>query len=463
MPDMFTKHYAHLPLIALCFCCFLVIIDATIVNVALPIIARDLKGSIVDLQWIIAGYTLTFACLLLSSGTLGDKIGAKLTVLLGLSLFLSSSLSCALAYNFILLTGSRLVQGVGAAMLLPNAVGLIHLSYENSHDRAKAFGIWSGVGGLAAATGPVLGAILTSGFGWRSIFFINIPIGILGFFFIFHHVFPKKDTQYKKFQFDLKGLFFSTLSMASLALALIEANRLGFTSLLVLGCFVMSSITFILFLRVEQKTKYPMLPLSFFTIKNFSISICIGMILYVGISGELFILPLYFERIRGYSVLETGFALMPTTGIAALISYLSGKLSSRAGFKQPMLLGLFVGLLGFLGLLMIKQDGPIYWALLLPLLAVGFGISFTLPATTIAAIFSIPEHRVASASGALSTTRQIGSLLGVAIFGTIVSDLPFIQGLHLTLFIISFIFLLGILLVLIGIKNELYKEFSIKT
>lgn len=433
--------YKHLPLIALCFGFFMVIIDATIINVALPVVAKDLHGNIADLQWIVAGYALTFACFLLTAGSLGDDMGYKNTFIMGLIIFILTSLGCAVSNNFLILTLFRLLQGVGAAMLVPTSLALIHGIYEDPIARAKAIGIWGGVGGIAAACGPILGALLATWFGWRAIFLINVPVGCIGLWLTFCYVAspqPKPSTH-----MDILGQLCAIISIATLAFGLIEAGRLGWDSLLVIISLMIFMFTSLLFIYVEKRAAEPMLPLTFFKTKMFSTAIVIGVILNISFYGELFLLPLYFQHIRGYSVLETGFALLPMTGVVAVSSYFSGKVASKSGTHLPMIVGLSIGAMGFFSLLMLQSQSPTYLAIILPLVAVGFGISFTMPAATIAAVTSVAKERAGLASGALNASRQVGSLLGVAIFGTIVGTQSFIQGLHVTLIIAALAFLLG--------------------
>lgn len=452
--DSIHQKKSHLPLLALCFGFFMVIIDATIINVALPVIAQDLKGNLSDLQWIVAGYALTFACLLLTAGSLGDHIGTKQTFMAGLCLFVITSFGCGMANNFAVLILFRLLQGIGAALLVPTSLALIHASYEHPRDRAKAIGVWGGVGGIAAASGPIFGAVLATWFGWRAVFLINIPVGLLGVWLTMRYVVTIPPKKHDISHFDWGGQICSILSIASLAFGLIEAGRLGWGSTIVLVSFLVFILTFSVFLFIERRIASPMFPLHFFKINTFSVAIVVGMILNISFYGELFLLPLYLQEIRSYSILETGFALLPMTGVVAISSYFSGKVASHTGTKLPMIIGLLIGALGFLSLLLLKAQGPSYWILVLPLMALGFGIAFTMPAATIAAVSAVPENRAGLASGALNASRQIGSLLGVAIFGSIVSNMPFVAGMHVTLILASLAFLVGCIMTFILINSK---------
>ena len=219
------KQNSLIPLIALCVGFFMVILDVTIINVALPSMAKNLDGGISWLQWVVDGYTLTFACLLLSAGSLGDRWGAKSSYLFGLMIFILMSAACGMANNFLWLTLFRLLQGVSAALLVPTSIALINAAYKDKTARARAIGVWASIGGIAAASGPVLGALLTAGFGWRSVFFVNVPVGILGLLLTVYYV---KDTiRGHQEKFDFLGQIIGILSIASLAFSLIEAGRVG--------------------------------------------------------------------------------------------------------------------------------------------------------------------------------------------------------------------------------------------
>lgn len=442
-----------MPLIALCLGFFMVMIDVTVVNVTLPSLAQDLQSGVLGLQWVVDGYTLTFACLLLFSGNLGDRVGAKAVFNCGLILFVLTSFGCAIASYLWLLIIFRFFQGIAAALVVPTSLALIKHSYITKAEQAKAIGTWGGIGGIAAATGPILGAILTTWIGWRAIFFINIPIGILGIWLTIKYVPDLIGTN--KNNFDYPGQIFGIISIAALAFGLIEAGRSGWFSDIVIGSFFIFFLTAIFFIMIEARTLVPVIPLNFFGCRTFSSAIIVGMLLNIGFYGELFILPLYFQEVRGYSVLISGLAVLPQPGLAAVASYLGGRLTSYIGAKIPMIIGLFIGAIGFLTMLIAKEHTPIYFSLILPLSAIGFGTAFTMPAATIAAIHAAPVDCTGVASGAFNTSRQIGSLIGVAMFGTIINTASsFIAGMHTTLVIAGIAFLCGCFITFIGIDQK---------
>ncbi len=443
-----------LALIAVCLGFFMVITDVMIVNIALPNLAKDLHGSMTNLQWVVDGYTLTFACLLLSAGNLGDRIGAKKLFLWGLMIFVGTSIGCGLATNFLFLTTFRFLQGIGASLLVPTSLALINSAYENKEERAKAIGIWGGIGGIAAAAAPVLGAVLTSLFSWRAVFFVNIPIGLFSFLLTLKYV-PTPTLKENKSGFDLSGQLMGIISIAALAFSLIEAGRYGWFSEIVIIGFGIFVVTFIAFLRIEHRSTAPMFPLSLFRSSTFSASIAVGMIINMGAYGIFFVMPLYFQQLRGYSVLMTGLALLPTLGVTAIGSYLGGKITSVIGPRLPMLIGLIIGMSGFFCLLIVGEHTPPYWVLVLPLLAIGFGPSLTMPAATIATINATPEDRAGLGAGAFNASRQVGSLIGVAIFGTVITTTShFILGMHVNLLIAGTAFLGACILTVVYVSGK---------
>lgn len=439
-------------LFALCLGFFMIIIDVMIVNVALPNIATNLSSSLSGLQWVVDGYTLTFTCLLLSTGTLSDKLGAKAGFITGLLLFVVTSIGCGLAPSILILTIFRLLQGVAAALIVPTSIALINASYADSKARAKAIGIWATVGGIGAAAGPILGALLTAGFGWRSVFFINIPVGLLAVYLTFKYV--SSPTSKKQAGFDLTGQIMAIISIASLAIGLIEAGKTGWLSRDVIIAFSLFLISFPIFLLIEYFSKSPMLPLQFFKSKMFSSTMFVGTVLNIGFYGILFILPLYFHQVRGYSVLMSGLALIPLVFFNAFSTYFSGRLVGLIGSKTPMLIGLTLGTLGFLSLLSVEQTTPAYAWFILPLIAIGVGTTFIMPAATIAIIQSVPKDRAGMASGVFNASRQLGSLIGVAIFGTIISTATsFVNGMHTSLIIAAIGFISAALAVVFSFKR----------
>ena len=439
-------------LFALCLALFMVILDATIVNVALPNMAISFHTDMSGLQWIIAGYTLTFACLLLSAGHIGDIIGRKNTLIWGLLLFTLTSLGCGLSSHITLLTIIRFLQGASAALVMPTSLALINAAYKDKKERAKALGTWGAIGGIAGAAGPILGGILTATFGWRSIFLVNLPIGIIAILLTIKYVPNPISNQThscasEKIGLDIPGQTLLIVAITALAFGFIEASNFGWFSIPIFISFAIFLISALSFLWVEHHTKFPLLPLSFFSIPIFSASLGIGMILTFCFFSILFIAPLYFQTIRGYSIFMTGFATFPLVAFSALGAYFSGKITSSIGPRLPLIVGASISAIGFFSLLITQPHSPSYPYLILPLILSGIGSSFMMPALTLAVLHATPSNRGGLVSGAFNSSRQIGGLIGVSICGTIIHLSPhFIAGMHLCLIIAGIGSLANILL-----------------
>lgn len=257
------------------------------------------------------------------AGHIGDQIGAKKLFQWGCIAFIAMSFCCGLSTSAWLLTIFRLLQGAAAAFIVPSSLALINIAFAENTARAKAIGIWAATGGIAAAAGPIAGAVLTTLFSWRAVFFVNIPIGLLCLFLTAKFIIGSKSEQ--KMKFDFAGQLFAVIWIAVLAFSLIEVGRLGWSSSVIIIGFCIFIISFIAFILIEARVKQPMLPLTFFQSKNFSAAIIVGILMNIAFYGELFILPLYFQQIRNYTVMMTGFALLPLMITVALSSYLSGK------------------------------------------------------------------------------------------------------------------------------------------
>jgi len=429
------------PLVALCLGFFMIMMDATVVTTALPSIGRDLSASPSGLQWVLDGYTLIFACLLLSAGSLGDRLGARRIFLQGLGLFVVASAVCGLAPTLGVLNAARVVQGVGAAMTLPTSLALINASYPDRERSARAIGVWGGLGGIAAGTGPVLGGILTSAVGWPVIFSINVPIGIAAILLTRHFVVAPEPKA--RVGIDLPGQVLSVITVAGLAYGLIEGGAQGWTAPAVIVAFALAVLGCAAFLAVEARRRDPMLPLDLFRSREFTGSVLIGASINIGFYGELFLLSLYLHDVRHLSPLMAGLALLPQPGIASLASSLGGRHTARFGARPVMLTGLAVGALGLFSMVFAGTDTP-YWLLVVPLLAIGFGTAYTMPAATAATIEAAPEGHAGIASGTLNASRQIGSTLGVAVFGTLVAASgTFMTGYHLSVLVAGVVFAAG--------------------
>src|SRR5947208_8704727 len=443
-----------IPLLALCLGYFMTILDVTIVNVALVNIKAHLGAKVTGLQWIVDGYALVFASLLLTGGALGDRRGRRTVFLAGLALFTLASTLCSLAPTLLVLKIARAFQGLGAALLVPNSVALLNTIYTDARKRAQAIGIWAAVASIGALSGPLLGGLLVNAFGWRSIFLINLPIGILGFLLTSRSIAPS--TPQGGRSLDLPGQGASVLALGMLTFALIEGNSLGIMSPLILAAYTASLLFFLLLLFREKTTSHPMLPLALFQERTFSATNVVAVCQTFTFTGFLFVISLFLQQVKHYSPSLTGVALLPSFGCALLATSLSGTLMSRIGSKRLMVIGLLVSALGCFGLVLV--DSQTSYVLLACLLAVlGFGLASVLPAMTESALAHSPRAQAGMSSGMLNVSRQGGGVIGAAILGALVGNQQtFLSGMHLAFVIAGGVLVLGLVSVWV-FMSEHYK------
>ncbi|HEX3783894.1 MAG TPA: MFS transporter [Pseudonocardiaceae bacterium] len=426
---------------ALCLGYFMVILDNTIVNVAIPALHADLRAGVAGLQWVVDGYLLMFAAGLLTGGALADRVGARKIFQLGLGVFVVASAGCGLAPSTAVLVIARLVQGAGAALSVPASLALLRAAFPDSSARARAIGVWGGIAGLAAATGPILGGVLVSAASWRLVFFVNLPIGLLAMALTARYV-PAAPGRPSKL--DPPAQLTGVLALAALTFALIQGGHGGLTPLVAvaIGVFVAATIAFVL---IERRVAAPMLPLGLFGDATFTGGAVVGLLINLGFYGELFVLNLYFQQQLHYSALIAGVALLPQMAVVATGSALSGRFTARTGGpRATMLIGLLVGGAGLLGLMAAGAHTG-YPVLIVPLLAAGFGMSFTMPAATTAVVEAVPPERAGLASGVVNAARQVGGVVGIALLGVLVSGdaEQFVAGLRVAMAIAGAAFLLG--------------------
>ncbi|MCE3268254.1 MAG: transporter [Burkholderiales bacterium] len=446
------KPQSKLPMIAISIGFFLVIMDVTMVIVALPQLPQSLHSSVSQLQWVVDGYTLTFACFLLTAGYLGDLFGAKKMYLYGLAGFIITSLGCGLAPNAATLISFRLLQGFFASLLIPTSLTLINNVYKEDKARASAIAFWASSGAIAAACGPVLGGILVNYYSWRSVFLVNLPVGIIAIYLSSRYT---MDIVHKiqKVNFDIFGQLLIIISIAALSYSLIEAPNLGWTSSYIIWSFTLFILTFIIFLFVEARQAYPMVDISLFKNPHFSASAVLGIFLSFGFYGFLFIMPLYLHTIKHFTPLQIGFALFPFTVLMLLGNILSGKMYGKYGARFPILWGFAMSILGFLLLFVLVHNDLPYTIMIFPLLVMGMACALIMPALTAVILNAAPKSKAGFASAMFNTSRQLGSLLGVAVLGTIINMAPnLILGMDISLLIAAAGYVVSVLLTLIFIK-----------
>ena len=433
-----------LGLAAICFGFFMVILDTSVVNVALPAMQRDLHGSLEGLQWVVNGYTLVFASLLLSAGTLGDRLGHKRTFLMGYVLFTGASFLCSLAPSLTILITARVLQGVGPALLVPGSLSLITHGFQDPGKRARAVGVWVGSSGVGLAGGPVIGGLLVETLGWRSIFLLNVPFGLLALALTL--CFVNETPHATELKRDLWGQACVIVVLTTLTYALIEGRSEGWTSFQIVIMFLLCIGASGGFLLIEMRHRTPVLPLHFFSSAAFTVPILVGCLLNFGLYGLLFVLSLFFQDIHHYPAALAGAQLLPITVATGSTALVSGGLTARLGTRLPMIGGLVAGCIGTL-LLLVGETGNTLLLLVVGEIITGLGCGMTVPAMTTAILNAVPRSQVGVASALLNASRQLGGVLGVAILGSILGSLSersaFLAGMHIALLLVALLFLLG--------------------
>lgn len=396
-----------------------VILDTSIVNVALGRLSVAFSAPIEGLQWVVNGYTVSFAALLLTGGRLGDRFGARHVYLAGLGLFSLTSLLCACASGLFSLVAARVLQGIGAALLVPSSLKLIDQASPNAEQRSRAVGLWAGCGAIAMAAGPVVGGILIDTLGWRSIFFVNVPIGLAGMAMTWR--IARDRPRFQAQPLDIPGQVAAVIGLVGLIGVLIESHTFGWTSPAILIGATVTLLVCGLFVAIERRGDHPMLPTRLFRNTVFTGSVyasCASAFVFYGL---LFVLSLTFQQVRGWTALETGLALLPMTTMVAAGSLLSAAIVKEIGPRCSLSAAFLVYAGGTLGLILAGTTTS--YAYELPaLLAIGFASGFISPAATAPALGTVEKERVGIAAGVLNTARQAGAAAGVAILGSQVTE-----------------------------------------
>jgi EmrB/QacA subfamily drug resistance transporter len=405
-------------LVAVCLGTFMLLLDITIVNVALPDIQRALNSSFSDLQWIVDAYALTLAVFLLTAGSLADMYGRRLLYLIGLVIFTLASVLCGFAVTTLMLQLSRALQGIGGAIMFAVSLALLADSFRGK-DRGIAFGAWGAVTGLAVAIGPLLGGVLTSGISWRWIFFVNAPLGIAAVIIALANVAESRAAKVSRP--DWPGFALFTVALSSLIYGLIESSQRSFTYGPVLGCLAAAAVLLAVFVIVELRTTHPMFDMNLFRLPTFSGGAVAAFGLSASIFSMLLYLVLYLQDILGYSPLGTGVRLMMISGGILVTSTVAGRLTSRAPVR--LLVGPGLIIIGAGLLLMRGLDASSAWThLIAGMIVGGIGIGIVNPPLASTAIGVVPPQRAGMASGINSTFRQVGIATGIALLGTLFSN-----------------------------------------
>jgi EmrB/QacA subfamily drug resistance transporter len=404
-----------LPLIAISLGTFMLLVDVTIVTVALPDMARDLPASLSDLQWVMDIYALALAAVLLGSGALADRVGRKRVYLVGLVVFALASLGCALAPGPGLLIAARAVQGVGGAAMFATTLALLGATYRGK-DRAVAFGIWGAINGAASAIGPILGGLLTEHFSWRWIFLINLPVSVVAVALAIRVLTESSDPRAARV--DIPGMVTFGTSAGALTWALIRGSDAGWTAASTLALFVTSAVALAGFVLLQRRAERPMLDLALLRNPSFVGIMLAGAVLTASAFAYLGYTSLWLQSVLGFGPVGAGLALVPLAVAAFVVAGPSGRLLGGVPPRITISAGLaLVGVGGLLESVLSADSGR--WALLPGLVVVGVGVGVAIPTLSSAALGTVPQARAGMASGALSTFRQLGFAFGIAVFGVL--------------------------------------------
>jgi EmrB/QacA subfamily drug resistance transporter len=448
-------------LVAVSFGLFMIMLDNTVVNVALPSIRDDLGISISELEWVVNAYALTFGVLLLSGGKLADMLGRRRIFIAGLVVFTAASLWCGLAGSAGSLIAARSVQGVGAAMLNPATLSIITATFP-PRQRGTAIGIWAGVSALSLAIGPMVGGILTERISWNWIFFINIPVGILAIVAARLFVDETKDTSREQ-RLDLPGLVTSAVGLFALTYGLIETNTHPWGSARVLGLLAIAAASLAAFVLVESRQRLPMLDLSLFRNPTFAGANTVMGLVGLAMFGVFFYNSLFLQNVLGYSAIETGATFLPMTVLIILVAPFAGRLSDDIGPRWLMGAGLALLTVSLLLFGMLDENST-FWAILPGLVIGGVGMGITMAPTTAAAMSSVPVDKAGVGSAVINAMRQVGGSLGIAVMGTLIATSvtvgrlspaypsQFVDGYHRALLVGAAILLAGSVLAVLTVR-----------
>jgi EmrB/QacA subfamily drug resistance transporter len=430
---------------------FMIMLDNTVVNVALPSISTSLGMSIEGLEWVVAGYALTFAAFMLVGGKLADFMGRRLIFMIGLAVFTGASLACGLAPNGGFLIGARVVQGLGGALMNPATLSIITATFA-ARERGKAIGIWAGVSAMALAIGPLVGGLLTEHVNWNWIFFINVPIGIIGLFATPIFIAESRDESAVQ-SLDIPGLAASAIGLFSLTYAFIEASNYGWTSARILGAFAIAAVALVTFALLELHQRAPMLDLSLFQNRTFSGANAAMLFVGLAMFGTFFFVSLYMQNVLGYSPVQAGASFLPMTILIILIAPRAGALTDRVGSRWLVGGGmtLLSGMLFYYTTLGAQES---FWALLPGLLLGGVGMGMTMTPVTAAAMSAVPVDKAGVGSAVLNSARQVGGSLGIAVMGSIVASASsYLVGFHDALRVGALLCLVGAVVAVSAIRK----------
>jgi EmrB/QacA subfamily drug resistance transporter len=407
-------------LAAMCFALFMVMLDNTVVNVALPSIQEDLNTSISGLEWTVNAYTLAFAVLLVTGGRLGDIFGRRRVFLGGVVVFGLSSAFIGLSQSDEWLVAGRVAQGIGAAFMMPATLSIITNAFP-AHERGKAIGTWAGVSALALAIGPVVGGFLVEHVSWQSIFFLNLPVAVAAIVVTLYAT-PESRDETATHQVDVAGVATLTVGLAALVLALVEGNAWGWGSAPILSLLATAAVALIGFAAVERRSAEPMVDFTFFRSRSFLGANVVAFVVSFAMLAMFFFLALYLQNVNGYSPLEAGIRFLPSTAVIIVLGPIAGRLTDRIGPRPLMTAGLLLvaGALFWQGHLEVDSG---YGSLLGGFVLLGLGMGLVMSPMSAAAMNAVAPQKAGVASGILSMSRMVGGTFGVAAMGALIVGL----------------------------------------
>jgi EmrB/QacA subfamily drug resistance transporter len=449
-------------LAAVGFGLFMIMLDNTVVNVALPSIRSDLGIGISELEWIVNAYALTFGVLLLSGGKLADLFGRRLIFIVGLLVFTAASLACGLASNAEILITARTIQGVGAALMNPATLSIVTATFP-PRQRGMAIGIWAGVSAIALAIGPLVGGLLTEHISWSWIFFINVPIGVLAVLAARIFIEESKDTAHEQ-RLDLPGLLASGIGLFALTYGLIETNHHAWTSPLVLSMFAVAVVALSVFVLLERHQRLPMLDLTLFRNRTFTGANATMLLVGLAMFGVFFFNSLFIQNVLGFTAVETGATFLPMTLLIVVGAPVAGRISDRFGARWLIAAGMTLIALSLILFGRLEADAT-FWSILPGLLVGGLGMACTMAPTTATAMASVPVDKAGVGSAVINSMRQVGGSIGIAVMGAVVATqlkvppgdpryvAQFVDGYHLGLHVAAALALAGAVIAVLTVRR----------
>jgi EmrB/QacA subfamily drug resistance transporter len=422
LPSSAAPSNKWLALVLLATAQFVVVLDASIVNVALPSIGKDLDFSQDDLSWVVNAYTLIFGGFLLLGGRLADLLGRRLMFIVGLSLFAAASLAGGLAQSELWLIVARGVQGLGAAIVSPAALSIVTTTFKEGAERNTALGVWGAVAGSGGAAGVLLGGVLTEYAGWEWVLFVNVPIGLVAALLAPRLLAESRDADRER-HFDVAGAFTVTAGLAIGVYALVDANNAGWTSTQTLVLGGVSLALLAAFVVIEQASRHPLVPFKIFRLRSLRGSNVVGLLIGMALFSMFFFISLYLQQVLGYSALKTGLAYLPLAVSIIISAGLASQLVTKLGFKPTLIIGLLFVTAGLLWFSQVSAPGGSYVGdVLFPSLLAAVGLGFSFVSVTIGAVTGTKPDEAGLASGLINTSQQVGGALGLAILSSIANS-----------------------------------------